>query len=78
MDWVCFFIPALWQGANTHSNLFFPSLWDASEMISNIGSVGVSGIYQLSPVSGESGQRISSICRQQLMACAFITCEKAQ
>jgi len=32
MDWVCFFIPALWQGATTHSNLFFPSLWDASEI----------------------------------------------
>jgi hypothetical protein len=31
MDWICFFIPALWQGATIHSNLFFPSLWDASE-----------------------------------------------
>jgi hypothetical protein len=31
MDWVCFFIPALWQGATIHSNFFFPSLWDASE-----------------------------------------------
>ena len=34
MDWVCFFIPALWQGATTHSNLFVPSLWDASGRIS--------------------------------------------
>jgi hypothetical protein len=34
MDWICFFIPALWQGATIHSNLFFPSLWDASESFS--------------------------------------------
>jgi hypothetical protein len=39
MDWVCFFIPALWQGATTHSNLFFPSLWDASELKSTLNGL---------------------------------------
>ena len=32
MSWLCFFIPALWQGATPHANLFFPPLWDATEV----------------------------------------------
>lgn len=39
MDWVCFFIPALWQGATTHANLFFPSLWDATDPELTLGMV---------------------------------------